>query len=198
VSRVAEDRDRTRDSGIRSYPSLPLDFALVRPIVSQDVRPLMRSIGPLVDILYPAGAARLFRRLEEAIAGHASAYVVASPTDMPIALAAEVLKSDRSRKLSTFWVSPLWRRHGIGSMLVANRVQCWLSQEVASVHVTVREKRSHELLSLLGPWGFDPVYIALDRYGEGENELILRWRPEFMYRACPLAGRYAVDKVLRH
>jgi GNAT superfamily N-acetyltransferase len=187
VSRIVGGQDQAaRDSETRQSPQASRGSTRVRPIIPSDLRPLMESIGPLVDALYPAGAARLFCRLEDALAGHATAYVVATRADTPIALAAEAPKGGQARKLSTFWVSPVWRRRGIGSKLIAHRVHSWLSQEVISVHVTVRQKRSLELIALLGPWGFGSAFIDLDRYGEGENELILIWRSEYMYCPRPL------------
>jgi ribosomal protein S18 acetylase RimI-like enzyme len=165
----------------------------VRPIVSSDLRPLMRSVGPLVDALYPTGAALLLRRLEDALAGHAIAYVVASTrTDLPIALAAEVFKGHQTRKLSTFWVSPSWRRQGIGSLLASDRVQSWISGNLDSVHVTVRESRSPGLMALLGPLGFRSELVEANRYGEARNEVILRWRPEYMSYARS-AGSFSLQ-----
>jgi ribosomal protein S18 acetylase RimI-like enzyme len=155
--------------------------ARVRPIASEDVGPLMRSLGPLVDSLYPNGARLLLRRLEDALEGYAVAHVVVpARTGLPIALAAEAFKGHGARKLSTFWVSPSWRRRGVGSLLISNRVRSWVMRDIACVHVTVRESRSSELLSLLAPWGFRKEALEFHRYGTTQNELVLHWRPNYL------------------
>jgi ribosomal protein S18 acetylase RimI-like enzyme len=152
--------------------------AHVRPIIPTDLRPLMRCVGPLVDSLYPAGAILLLRRLEDALAGYALAHVAAlDTTDTPIAVAAEAPKGGHYRKLSTFWVSTHWRRQRVGSLLIEHLVHSWLTDDVNSVHVTVREDRSQELTALLRPWGFRSENVVYERYGEGRDELVLRWNP---------------------
>jgi len=157
----------------------------VRPIFSSDLTSLMRSVGPLVDSLYPSGATLLLRRLEDALAGYAVAHVAASVrTDRPIALAAEALKGRRTRKLSTFWVSPAWRRQGIGAVLVESRIRSWHSSNIESVHVTVRQDRSLELMALLAPRGFQRKTTVTDLYGEDRSETILEWRPENLSYPC--------------
>lgn len=156
-------------------------LARVRPMTPDDVRPLMHSLGPLVDSLYPSGARLLLRRLEDALAGYAAAHVVVpTRTDLPIALAAEAFKGHQARKLSTFWVSPGWRRRGIGSLLISSRARSWVMRDIASVHVTVRESRSRELLSLLAPFGFRKEAVEYHRYGTARNEVILRWRSNYL------------------
>ena len=182
MSRVLEINDQVSHGPQKIRPARSSPTLIeVRPIAPPDLQPLMQSVGPLVDNLYPAGAAHLQDRLEDALAGDAYAHVVAPKgAGSPIALAAEASKGYRARKLGTFWVSPLWRRRRIGSLLISHRAQSWLSENIDAVHVTVREERSCELLALLSPWGFRSALLVLDRYGEGKNELVLQWRPEYI------------------
>lgn len=180
VSQVTEaDRSSLNSGRDRPSPGYLTGSVRVRPMFASDLGAVMRSVGPLVDSLYPNGAALLLRRLEDALAGYAVAHVVATiQMDCPIALAAEAFKGQRARKLSTFWVSPLWRRQGIGTLLIANRIHSWVSSNVDSVHVTVRRDRSRELMALLGPWGFESKATEVNRYGEARDETVLEWRPE--------------------
>lgn len=149
----------------------------VRRLRARDVGLLMPQIGGLVEALYPQGGARLLNRLEDAVAGYATAYVVDDGTGCPIALAAQVEKGRGTAKLSTFWVSPFRRRRGVGTALLNSIVSHWQRLEYDQTHVTVRLSRSLELESLLRPAGFNHLGIAQHRYGESQHELVLGWSP---------------------
>lgn len=158
-------------------PSRSRPVAL-RAILPEDLGPLMLSVGPLVDDLYPGGAGRLLSRLEDALAGYASATLAVSTfTGRPVGLASEVSKGRAVTKLSTFWVHPLMRRRGVGSALLRARIFDWERQDLSSVHVTVRADRAPELESLFLPNGFERVALEVGRYGDGRDEVVLQWRP---------------------
>lgn len=144
----------------------------------QDLGPLMSSVGVLVDGLYPSGALKLQDRLTDALNGYASAHVVADAGNLPIALASETLKGRGSGKLSTFWVHPSARGRGVGRRLLRHRVSSWVAAEYERVHVTVRAERASELERLFLPHGFQRRLVVVDRYGEGQDEVVLMWRPE--------------------
>jgi GNAT superfamily N-acetyltransferase len=143
----------------------------------RDLGCLLPQIGGLVDTLYPSGGDLLLRRLEDALAGYATAHVVDDGTGYPIALAAEVEKGRDAAKLSTFWVSPFRRRQGVGTALLNTVMSRWQHIEMARTHVTVRLSRAAELEALLAPAGFQHLGIARNRYGLGQHVLVLGWTP---------------------
>lgn len=160
--------------------------ALIRPITDSDIGPLMRQVGPLVDSLYPQGAAKLLRRLEDARDGYASAHVVVPspealsnqtlPTAAPLALVAEAAKGLCRVKISTFWVAPRARRLGLGSMLVDHRMQAWRRTGVERAAITVCRDRALEIEALFVPRGFDQRLVVPALYGAERDEIVLVWR----------------------
>lgn len=157
---------------------LPTLQVAVRPVRSSDLAHLMAHVGPLVDELYPQGAAKLLARLEDSINGYATAHVAVSRrSTTPLALASEVAKGKRATKLSTFWVDPKARRRGIGAQLLDNRIATWLRSGQERVVVTVCESRAAELQSLFVPRGFERLALDLHRYGPDRGEVVLQWRP---------------------
>lgn len=153
----------------------------VRPILARDLAPLMSTVGLVVDLLYPQGASKLLHRLESALNGYATAHVVAAPNTRPVALAAETAKESRNVKLSTFWVHPSMRQKGIGGLLLDNRIKEWTLSERDGAVVTVRECRASDLERLFIPRGFSRIATEIDKYGEGQNEVILKWRPSLAH-----------------
>lgn len=149
----------------------------VRPLQSGDLGPLMKTVGTTVDALYPDGGLLLCQTLEEAIAGYSRASVVvrADVPGKPLALAAERFKGAHRVKLSTFWVSPDTRRHGVGGLLLSTVIRKWKMTHVGSASVTVREARSEALESLFSRQGFTRLLTDLNRYGDGEHEVVLTW-----------------------
>jgi len=138
----------------------------------------MSSVGVLVDHLYPSGALKLQERLCDALSGYASAHVVVDTDNRPVALAAEAGKGRMNAKLSTFWVHPSVRGRGFGSALLDHRRQSWVKSGYDRVHVTVRKERAGELERLFLPRGFQRTLVVVDRYGEGNDEVVLTWRPD--------------------
>jgi len=159
----------------------------IRPLRSTDLQALMSTVGILVDSLYPQGAEKLFARLENALNGYATANVVESLTLGPIALASETLKGADNVKVSTFWVHQDFRGRGIGGRLLDHRLEDWRHSNRGHAIVTVREDRAAELERLFTPRGFTRVAVDIDRYGDGQNEVILKWTHR---DSLPLAARY--------
>lgn len=147
----------------------------IRPLRPKDLGALMPTVGALVDSLYPKGAAKLLTRLEEALNGCATAHVAHLPRIGPIALASETLKGCDRVKLSTFWVDPRFRGIGVGGSLLDHRIGDWEQRDLSMAVVTVREERAAELEGLFIPRGFSRVATDINKYGEGQNEVILRW-----------------------
>lgn len=179
------------DGAAGRLPTLPVT---VRPVRANDLAHLMVRVGPLVEGLYPQGAAKLLARLEDSINGYATAHVAVSRLSAnPLALASEVAKGKRATKVSTFWVDPETRRRGVGAQLLDSRIEAWLRSGQERVVVTVRESRAVELQSLFVPRGFERLALDLHRYGQDRSEVVLQWRP-------PIGASSAVsfDAVAAH
>ena len=163
---------------------------VVRPIMQSDLKPLMATVGRVVGSLYPEGDKKLFDRLESACQGLAVSHVVALHDRIPSALSSETSKGAAGIKLSTFWVDPRFRGLGIGSRLLDFRISDWIICGKEQSIVTVREERAVELERLFLPRGFMRIATVNDRYGDGRNEVVLRWRSQqFMNAyACHLVA----------
>lgn len=169
---------------VGALPRLSSCSAAVRPLLAQDLGPLMSSVGVLVDRLYPSGALKLQERLADALNGYSAAFVVPDRNNRPIALASESFKGCRNAKLSTFWVHPSARGRGVGKALLVNRQISWIAAGYERVHVTVREERSDELEKLFLPRGFQRTLVVVGRYGEGQDEVVLTWQPGAVDDLC--------------
>ncbi|MCW2530364.1 MAG: N-acetyltransferase [Pseudonocardiales bacterium] len=152
----------------------------VRPLRAPDVRVLADTVGSVVDQLYPNGRAKLLGRLEAAACTRSGAYVAASvrTPHVPIALASEAPKGSKQIKLCTFWVHPSARARGVGTMLLEHRVQKWMRSNIEVTHVTVRRDRAAQLMPLFSRLGFRELCVDIDRYGSGNDETVLQWRPD--------------------
>lgn len=148
----------------------------------------METVGVLVDQLYPRGALKLQDRLLDAVSGYSDAFVVPGRDNRPLALASEVTKGPRAAKLCTFWVDASVRGQGVGRALLTQRQSDWLGSDLERVHVTVREERAQELEGLFVPRGFSRSLVVLNRYGEGNDEVVLTWRPPSAEISYPAAG----------
>lgn len=158
------------------------DFMLVRPLCRGDLYALSGDLGKTVDVLYPNGRAVMLDRLENSLHAGTGAIVAASMASpwVPIALASETTKGHRRAKLCTFWVSSTWRRRGVGRLLLEHRVADWVRTDMESLHVTVRCGHEVGLQRLMEPYGFRQVAVDLSRYGDGEDEVVLQWKPEWL------------------
>lgn len=147
----------------------------IRPLRPSDLGSLMPTVGVLVDSLYPKGATKLLARLEEALNGYATAHVCDAAGVGPIALASETEKGTARIKLSTFWVDPRFRGVGLGGSLLEHRIESWRHRDLNRVVVTVRQERAPELERLFIPRGFSRVATDIGKYGEGQDEVVLKW-----------------------
>ena len=154
----------------------------VRPLTYTDLGVLLPQVGPIVDIFYPSGAYKLIGRLERSIAYHEYAYVAACvhAPHIPVALASEKLKGAYRLKLCTFWVSPYYRRIGVGSLLLQERIATWLRSDFRQVHGTISHKRAPTVQPLFFSLGFRQIAVEIARYGEGRDEAVFTWKPEWM------------------
>lgn len=182
------------------YAARPLYF--VRPLIYSDLAVLLPTLGVLVDTLYPQGAEKLLGRLENSIARHEYAHVVAdmrTPT-VPVALSSEKLKGAHSIKLCTFWVSPAFRGQGAGTLLLQDRVRSWLRSDIRQAHGTIRFSRASSVEPLLSTFGFRQIAVELSRYGEQQDEVVYQWRAEWMKsesRVSMLLGKEPYSRDLK-
>jgi len=158
---------------------------VVRLAHSPDEAQLFRTVGTIVDELYPDGREKLMAKLFANIALGRHSFVV-SIGEQIVAYAAETPKPGGRLKLSTFWVREDSRRRGIGRLLIEYLVERWLAAGTAAVHVTVRAGREQELLGLLSEFGFTQVALVPDRYGRGRDEVVLLWTKESADRVAVL------------
>lgn len=172
---------QTLEHGVGSRPRY-----LVDRLGAQDVPWLLGTVGSVVDVLYPAGKTRMAERLRNAVDGYSTARVVReSSTAVPVALSSEAEKGRRSVKVCTFWVHPQHRRSGIGTLLLEERVESWLHRGVENAHVTVRSARADSLFALFQKVGFRYAAVEPDRYGDGEDEVVLQWKPDYLLDVDP-------------
>jgi GNAT superfamily N-acetyltransferase len=164
----------------------------VRPLVADDLQFLMPTVGVTVGRLY-GDAENFAERLERSAFRRFGGYVVAdvARSSYPIALSSEKEKGHSCLKLCTFWVHPSWREQGVGTFLLGSRVEAWVRRDIQRAHVTVRASRSASIESLFSTVGFRKIATDLNRYGEGEDEVVLQWRPEW-YQA--VVGGRACDQ----
>lgn len=159
-----------------AHAPAPAESIVVRAVSSPDEAQIFRTVGAVVDELYPDGREKLMAKLLTNMALGDHSFVVCEG-DKIVAYAAEAPKADARVKLSTFWVHEGFRRRGIGRLLIEFLVVRWAQSGVASVHVTVRAGRDVALFSLLSQYGFTRVALVRDRYGRGRDEAVLAWTP---------------------
>jgi ribosomal protein S18 acetylase RimI-like enzyme len=144
---------------------------------------VLRDVGGTVDALYPLGLRLFEARLKEAVEGRAHC-TLAIRHGRLVGLAAQTSKGDRRAKISTLWVHPLYRRHGVGSALVSHVCDGWLRSELDRVHITVSSEGYAGVFGLLANFGFEHLTVERDRYGEGRDEAVLVWTPDQVARSA--------------
>lgn len=150
------------------------DSLCVRAVESPDEAQIFRTVGVVVDELYPLGREKLMAKLLANMALEDRSFVATVGTEV-VAYAAETIKTRDRTKLSTFWVHENFRRQGIGRALIEFLVERWVQSGIESVHVTVRAGRDSELLALLSRYGFRRIAMISGRYGPGRDEVVLGW-----------------------
>ncbi|MET8363204.1 GNAT family N-acetyltransferase [Micromonospora sp. NPDC049580] len=159
----------------------------------------MQSVGPTVRQLYPQGDQQLFRRLGEVLDGQARCTVAVAlgraGGQHLVGVAVETPKGPDRFKLSTLWVDPTMRRRGVGRRLVQNCLCRWAREETEVGFLTVRNQHSASVRSLLVPFGFDQASLELNRYGFGEDELVLQWSLAEQLAAADFATPSMLDNA---
>ena len=155
-----------------------------------------RSLFDLLSFLdgrYPGGLRWLDRRLQDVRDGRARC-IVAEFRGVIVGVAIETPKGLKRAKLSTLWVPPAWRGVGVGSRLLSTSVSLWLQAGLEEVWVTTRLALCDDLLPAMSLYGFEPIGLALDRYGPGGTELILGWTPDQL----PQAKQSLSEELVQH
>lgn len=151
------------------------------PLLLRDVRasdrPGLTPLASTISHLYPRDPAWFDRRFDEALLDRASC-TVATVGSRVVGAAIETPKGARRLKLSTFWVSPEYRRLGVGSHLLSQVTASWERRGITEAWVTTDLFASDPLMALTVPRGFEVAGLAVDRYCEGRTELVLGWSPD--------------------
>lgn len=158
----------------RKTPPSTLSHA-VRPYRREDHFGVVAMLSTL-PLLYPGGDRWLLGRLRDVEAGHAAA-TVACDSANPVGIVIETPKGVGKVKLSTLWVDPGHRRHGLATLLLEGRMAAWEATAVAEVYCTVAVGHGATALARLIANGFVVVGIEPKRYGPDRDEMILTWRP---------------------
>jgi GNAT superfamily N-acetyltransferase len=124
---------------------------------------------------YPGGLDWLDRRLDDIGAGRAQLFRVMAGADLA-ALAIETPKGRHYKKLSTFIVSPLYRRVGVGGRLITALQSSWLRNGIDQVHVTI-DSRDSATQSFFETYDFHQLPSGLVDYGQDRLDAVFIWRP---------------------
>jgi GNAT superfamily N-acetyltransferase len=167
----------TLGNGRRATSELFNSFVL-RPYDRAD-RARVTQLLRFLPELYPNGDLWLQRRLSDVERGTALCTVAVVGGSQSLAgLTIETPKARGSVKLSTIYVRPECRLHGIGSLLLRRAHQRWAQAAVRSAHVTVDQSRLDSLAPLLRSTHFMFVAVERGRYAPERTEYVYRWRPE--------------------
>jgi predicted transcriptional regulator/ribosomal protein S18 acetylase RimI-like enzyme len=147
---------------------------LIRPYRGADRRAVMRLLASL-PTLYPGAEPWLRRRLADAEAGDASVSLACVGARV-VGVLIDTAKPARSRKLSTLWVSPRYRRRGIASALLRWHELGWQASRVDTAYCTVPLLRESGALAFLLRAGFIVEAIAPQRYVADRDDAILVWK----------------------
>lgn len=158
----------------------------LEPLAREHLPAVLRSVGPVVDGLYPQGRRLFEARLGDVVEGRARC-TVAVKRGSVVAVAVESPKGARRLKLSTLWVHPLYRRRGVGTALLGGVVADWLERDLERVHLTVCLNEYDGILGLLHNFGFHHLTVERNRYGDGRDEAVLIWTPDFCQSAPVMA-----------
>lgn len=75
-------------------------------------------------------------------------------------------------KLANLYVVERWRRHKVGSALIACAAAYWQAGSWREVYTTAPAGCCADVFAALAPYGFAPVATVPDRYGPGRDEAI--------------------------
>jgi GNAT superfamily N-acetyltransferase len=158
----------------------------------------MRRLAPVLRVNYPGGHQWLAARLDDVQDGRARANLAFTGRSL-IGVAIETPKAHGAVKLSTLWVAPAARSHGVGSALIDSCVSYWLTAGTPRSWVTVGAAARMPLTRVLCARGFTQTAVEPHRYGPGRHEWVLHWTPEqhLADRARPPALRDPQPTALR-
>jgi ribosomal protein S18 acetylase RimI-like enzyme len=142
-----------------------------RPFSDGDLAEVTRLLAPPLGRLYPRGERWLTARLQDVVSGQASAFVAGTAGTVSGAVILTP-KGARRVKLSTVYVDPDARRHGVGASLMAAALRHAHQGGAEEMWVTVAHDVVHELAPLLRRAGFAQTALELDRYGPGRHEAV--------------------------
>jgi ribosomal protein S18 acetylase RimI-like enzyme len=143
----------------------------IRAFRSSDWSQVTAVLGFLPD-LYPNANRWLAGRLADTLdlSAKCDLYVI---DDVIAGILIQTPKGLDSVKLSTYWVAPQFRGHGIGAALLGGAQQYWRSRK-KSLYVTVAESNLRLLDGMFYRHGFEVSAYCPNRYGSGRNELVYR------------------------
>lgn len=164
-----------RPLGLVGQP--PHGSPAILPMHHRDRGALLCASAPDIDARYPRGASKLSDRLDDVVDGKAGC-LVAWWDGQPIGFAVDSPKGPTAAKLSTLWVAGPGRRAGVASDLLLAVLDRWQMRGVETGWGTVRLECAGPFLDLGNPLGFQSIAVARNRYGIGEDELVLGWGAE--------------------
>lgn len=155
-----------------------------------DWRAVVTALGPVLAREYPGGDQWLARRLDDVADGTAHAHLVDRDAEV-IGVAIESPKGETGVKLSTLWVKPHFRGHGIGRTLVRTCTDRWSKNRVSRGWITANAHAVADVGRLVLDEGFSYTCLERDRYGTGRHEWIFHWDPMPATRRAVLGAKAA-------
>lgn len=167
----------------------------IRPYRSADRHAVSELLAGLPS-LYPDATSWLPNRLDDCAAGRAQCFVAQEGAD----LVGVVILSPKSRsrlKISTIFVSPQARRHGVGEALCDTAASFWTQGGYEDVYVTVAPVNLEGVQALFEPYGFRQDAVLEGRY-EGRDEIVLKWQQPVALFALQSVHAQRIYDGLKH
>jgi hypothetical protein len=124
-----------------------------------------------VPELYPGGEEWLERRMDDFRLGTASCVVI-HRADTVLGVIIDAEKGRFSRKICNFYLSPVIRGLGLGSILLDRRIAQWKFDSIEEASITVASARERYIAHLLVSRGFKRAAICPARYGPNRDEVV--------------------------
>jgi len=135
-----------------------------------------RSVTKLLaglDRRYPGGLRWLNKRLNDIEVGHAYADLLTVQSRI-VGVSIVTPKGARRAKLSTFFIHPAFRQHGLGTHLLKNLEHRWHRDSLDEVIVTIDGDDS-STIGFFSDHHFSLIHGTIASYGEERFDRILRW-----------------------
>ena len=146
-----------------------------RSYIPGDRRSVVRLLADL-DRKYPGGLSWLDKRLNDVDLGRAYADLLIVRSRIA-AVSIVTPKGRRRSKLSTFFVCPAYRKHGLGTRLIKVLEYRWQSEDLEEVIVTVN-RNDPDTAGFFSNHHFSKMASAVVSYGEGRWDHVMRWTPD--------------------